>query len=62
MKQYEVELTINTSLIVTVEAENEETAEDSITSQHIHDALYEQGYSVDWVVDEVTLITEEEND
>ena len=62
MKQYEIELTINASILVTVEAEDEESAEDSITSQHIHDALSEMGFSVDWVADSVTLITEEEND
>lgn len=62
MKQYEIELTINASIVVTVEAEDEESAEDSITSQHISDALSEMGFSVDWVADSITLITEEEND
>lgn len=58
MKQYEVELTIIAPILVTVEAEDVE----SITSQHINDALSEMGFSVGWVVDSVTPITEEEND
>jgi len=57
MAKYEVVLTVNTTVVVNVEAEDACDAEGAIDSEAILDAISTQalthGLSFDWVVEEV---------
>ncbi len=57
MKTYEVFLTVSTTVVVYVQAEDVETAEGVIDSEAILDSLtsqaLEEGVSFDWSVDEI---------